>query len=103
MWVSRWDGWIDPCGGWLGGRLWWLVDETLWGIAACLIEGLLACGVDGIYLAIVDLVWGHEADAGVVVVLVIPGEELAAEGLGILDATEPLRKSKCSRGWRCAA
>src|SRR3978361_848119 len=92
--MSRADGWIDPCGGWLGGWLWWLVDEALWVVAAGPIEGLLAHGVDGIHLAVMHLVRGHEADPGVMVVLVVPIEELAAEGLGILDAAEPAGKAR---------
>src|SRR3954463_7404513 len=71
----RCAGWIDPCGGWLGGRLWWLVDEALWVVAASPVEGVLARGVDGIDLTVMDLVRGHEADAGVMVVLVVPVEE----------------------------
>jgi len=43
-------------------------------------------------LTVVDLVWRHQADATMVVILIIPIEEAAAEGLRILDAAEPLRK-----------
>ena len=43
-------------------------------------------------LAVMHLVRGHQADADVMVLLVIPGEEAAAEGPGILDATEALGK-----------
>jgi hypothetical protein len=53
---------------------------------------VLACGVDGIDLTVMDLVWGHKADAGVVVVLVVPAEETAAETSGVLDAAEALRE-----------
>jgi hypothetical protein len=55
-------------------------------VAAGLIEGLLAGGVDDIHLAIVDLVRGHEADPGVMMILVVPVEEPTAEGLGVVDA-----------------
>ena len=44
--------------------------------------------MDVISLAIVDLVRGHEAEAGMVMVLVVPGEEAAAKVLGILNAAE---------------
>ena len=49
---------------------------------------MLASGVDGIDLTVMDLVWGHKADAGVMVVLIVPVEEAAAEASGVLDAAE---------------
>ena len=94
MALGRADRWIDPSGGWLGGWFWSLVDEALRGIAAGPIEGLLARGVNGISLAVVDLVRGHEANPSVMVVLVVPVEEWAAEGLGILDAAKAPRKAR---------
>ena len=45
--------------------------------------------MNGVGLAVMHLVWGHQADADVMVILVVPGEEAAAEGPGILDAAEP--------------
>jgi hypothetical protein len=74
--------------------VWWLVDEAFRGVAAGTIEGLLAGGVDGISLAVVNLVRGHDADPSMMVVLVVAVEELAAGGLGILDAAEPTRKAR---------
>ena len=63
------------------------------------IEGFLAGCVDLVGLTVVDLVWRHQADASMVVILIIPIEEAAAEGLRILDAAEPLRKlGLASRG-----
>ncbi len=59
-----------------------LVDEALRGLPERLIEDVLASGLDGIGLAVMYLVRGHEADASVVVVLVIPIEEPAAEAPG---------------------
>jgi hypothetical protein len=41
------------------------------------------------------LVWRHEADTGVVMVLVVRIEEAAAEASGVLDAAEALG----NRGW----
>ncbi len=38
--------------------------------------------------AVMDGVGGHEADAGVAVLVVVPGEELAAERSGVLDRVE---------------
>ena len=46
--------------------------------------------MNGVGLAVMHLVRGHEADPGVVVVLVIPIEEPAAEAPGVLDAAEAL-------------
>ena len=46
--------------------------------------------MDGLRLAVVHLVRRHQSDADVMVILVIPGEETAAEGPGILDAAEAL-------------
>ncbi len=51
---------------------------------------LLAGVVDGLGLAVVDLVWLHEADADVMMVLIAPGEETSADGLCVLDAAEVL-------------
>ncbi len=52
--------------------------------------------MNGIGLAVMHLVRGHEADPGLVVVLVIPIEEPAAEALGVLDAAETLGEGSCS-------
>ena len=51
-----------------------------------LIERDLPRGVDGVNLAVVHLVRSHEANPGMVVVLIVPVEELTAEASGILDA-----------------
>ena len=85
---------VDPCGGWFGGWDWRLLDEALRILSECLIEGELASRVNGVDLAVVHLVRGHEADSGMVMVLVVPIEETAAEAPGILDATEAFRKSR---------
>ena len=46
--------------------------------------------MDVVSLAVVDLVRGHQAEAGMMVVLVVPSEEVTAEVLGVLDAAEAL-------------
>jgi hypothetical protein len=46
-------------------------------------------GVDCAGLPEVDLVGGHQADACVMMVLVIPREEAAAECAGLVDGLEP--------------
>ena len=57
------------------------------------IERELTGGVDGLDLAVMDLVRGHQPDPGVVVVLIVPIEECAAEASGVLDAAEPFRET----------
>ena len=61
-------------------------------MAESVVEGDLACGVDLIGLAVMDLVWCHETDSGMVVVVIIPVEEAAAEGFGVFDAAEAFGK-----------
>ena len=85
-------GWIDPSCGWFGGWCWGLVDEALRVLAAGAIERALASGVDGIDLATMNLVWGHQADRDVVMVLIVPVEINAEEPSSILDAAEAPRK-----------
>ena len=84
--------WIDPD---FGGFERWLrrpIDEALRVQLERLVEDRLAGGVDFIDLPVVDLVGRHQADAEMMVVAVVPGEEMPAEGLGILDAAEPFGK-----------
>jgi hypothetical protein len=57
------------------------------------IECVLACGVNGIGLTVVNLVRCHQADPGMVMLLIVPIEEPAAEAFGILDAAEALREA----------
>ena len=93
-------GWrVDPGGGWFEWRFWRLSDEAFWVRLKGHVENFLAGCVDLVGLTVVDLVWRHQADASMVVILIIPIEEAAAEGLRILDAAEPLRKlGLASRG-----
>jgi hypothetical protein len=51
-------------------------------------QDILAGGMDGWSLPVVHLIWGHQADTGVVMMLIIPQEEGSAEPLCILDAAE---------------
>ncbi len=48
---------------------------------------------DVVDLAVVDLVRGHQPETGMVVILVVPGEELPTELPGIFDAAEALGKA----------
>ena len=52
----------------------------------------MAGGVDLVGLTVVHLVGRHQADAGMVMILIVPIKEAAAEPLGILNTTETLRK-----------
>jgi len=49
--------------------------------------------MNGIGLTVVDLVRCHQADPGMVMLLIVPIEEPAAEAFGILDAAEVLREA----------
>jgi hypothetical protein len=50
--------------------------------------------MNGVDLAVVHLVRSHEADPGMVMVLVIPVDELPAEASGVLDAAEASREAR---------
>ena len=58
---------------------WRFSDEALRVGAEGAIEGVLARCVDRIGLAVMDLIGRHEAEAGMMVVLIVPVEEAAAE------------------------
>ena len=78
-------GWrVDPGGGWFERRFWIGLESA--------VEGFLAGCVDLVGLTVVDLVRRHQADASMVMILIIPIEKAAAERLCVLDAAEPLRK-----------
>jgi hypothetical protein len=44
--------------------------------------------MDGFGLTVMHLVGRHQSDADVMVILIIPGEEVTTEGPGILDTAE---------------
>ena len=46
--------------------------------------------MDRIDLAVMDLIGRHEADSGIMMILIVPVEKAPAECLGVLDAAEPL-------------
>ena len=71
-------------------RFWRFFDEALRVGAEGAIEGFLAGRMDRIGLAVMDLIGRHQADAGMMMVLVVPIEKAAAERLGVLDAAEAL-------------
>ena len=64
--------WVDPDSF---RDLWWfwaLADEPLWRAKKCSIESVLAGGMAGVGLPEVDLIWRHQPDARVMMVLIIP-------------------------------
>ena len=85
--------WVDPDGGGYVGWCGWLVDEALWIGGKGAIEGELAGGMDVVGLAVMHLVRGHQSETGMVVVVVVPGEDLPTELLGIFDAAEAAGKA----------
>ena len=66
-----------------------LADEPLRCAEKRSVERGLAGGVDCIGLPEVELVGGHQADACVMMVARLPGEEAAAERAGLNDGLEP--------------
>jgi len=85
-WLAVW--WVDPDCSWLERRFWRLIDEALGVLLEGLVEGCLTGSVYLISLAVVSPVRRHQADAEVMMVIVVPVEEVPAEGLGaLLNAT----------------
>jgi hypothetical protein len=72
------------------GRFGLLSDEAFRVSVEGAIEGVLAGGVDCISLTVMHLIRRHQADASVVMLLIVPVGEAAAERLGILDTAEAL-------------
>ncbi len=50
--------------------------------------------MNGVDLAIMHLVRGHQTDPGMVMLLVVPVEELAAEASGVLDTAEAFGEAR---------
>lgn len=53
---------------------------------------LLACKLDGRGQAVMNAVRGVQSDSRMMVCVIVPSEERAAETAGVLDRTEALRK-----------
>jgi hypothetical protein len=77
-------GRIDPCGGWFVRRCWCFFDKAFGVFAERLVKSDLTGGVNRVDLTVMHLVRGHETNPGVVMLLVVPIEELAAEASGVL-------------------
>ena len=84
--------WINPSRDRLCRRFGLLSDEAFGVSAEGAIKRGLTGGMDSVDLAVVHLVGRRQADAGMVMVLIVPLEEAATERLGVLDAAEALRK-----------
>ena len=93
--ASALDRWVDPDGGWLVGRFWWLSDEAFGVVLEGAVERYLAGCMDFIGLSIMNLIRRHQAKADMVVRLIIPHEEHAAECLA--SSMQPKRAGKF--GW----
>ena len=72
-----------------------LFDKVFGLFVECGVEGFLASALEGVDLTVVRIVGRRQADAGVMVVLVVPIEEAAAERLS--SWIEPKRDAVC--GW----
>ena len=68
------------------------MHEAFWRFLESCIEGRLACVVDSGGLTEVDLVWRHQADPGVMVIVVVPSKEASAKRSGFVDGIEPFRE-----------
>src|SRR3546814_5751573 len=76
----------DRC--WCLWRSMCLIDEALRVCAEGFVEDRLTGGVDFICLAVMDLIGRHKADTEMMMVLVVPVEEMAAERLCVLGTAE---------------
>jgi hypothetical protein len=76
--------------GWRAGAF----DEAVRVGAVCGFEGSLSGGRDFASLSVGDLAGRHQADASVVMIAVVPIEEMTAESLGILHTAEALGKMR---------
>lgn len=85
-------GRIDPGRDRLCRRFRLVSDETFGVSAEGTVERDLAGSMDLVGLTEVHLVGRHQAYSGMVMDLIVPVEEAAAERLGVLDAAETLRK-----------
>ena len=69
-----------------------LALEAVWVSHKGFVEGGLPSGMDGLGRAVVDAVWGHVADARVLMLVVVPGEELLTESACIGQTVDADRK-----------
>ena len=88
--VFRFVGRVNPNGVWFSRRFRFFGDEAFRVPAEGVFESGLPGGVYGFGLTVMDLVGGHQADAAVVMILIVPVEEASAEVFGLLGGFEAL-------------
>ena len=81
--------WVDPDSFRDLWRFRALADEPLGGAWERGIKRCLTGGMDGFGLPEVDMIGRHQPDACVMMLLIILGEETAAERAGIIDGFKP--------------
>jgi hypothetical protein len=88
-------GFVDPGGvGQLQGFRLRSAGESFGVLGPGGVQDLLPGDAHGVGVAVVDRGWGVQADAGVVVFVVVPGEKRVAECAGVLDRPEAAREAR---------
>ena len=85
---------VDPGRGGERGRSWCSSDEAFRGALVGGVEDALAACRERRGVAVMDARRGHQRDPGVVVVVVVPGEECAAEDAGVVERCEARRERR---------
>jgi hypothetical protein len=81
-------GFVDPGCCWQGGWFGVFAYESFGAAGVGCGEHVGSCGADGFGVSVVDVDRVVPADAGVVVLGVVPGEEVLAERPGVGDRSE---------------
>src|SRR5690606_26028155 len=81
---------VDPHGRRKGRCLWPLANEALRVPAVDPVEYGVACVTDRFCLAVVDGRGGHESDAAVTVIVVVPVEERSRERAAVFERAEAI-------------
>jgi Transposase len=85
-------GLVDPDLLWKVGRSRWATDKAIRVSQVGQVECPLTILADPDGQAVMDCGGSHHTDSRVAMLIVIPDEEVLAEGPTVLDATEPVRK-----------
>src|SRR3954469_10036091 len=88
-------GRVDPGLGWHRRRHGDFADEAVRVSLVCLCQELLTGGMAGLGLAVMHLVGGHQSDADVMVILIVPSEKRRQNVLA--SSMQPKRLGNC--GW----
>ena len=70
----------------------WAADETFWMRQEGGVEDLLPLAHEFLSAAVMDIGGCHQIEAGVVMFMVVPGEEVLAEAAGIFNGAEAVRE-----------